>query len=162
MTDTTHVCRYPEMRGKVALVTGGTSGIGLATAQGFAREGATVVVTSRNEARAQEALKTFAKDAAVSWIGGDTSDGKSVERLIGEIRKRHGRLDYAFNNAGVPQYSTPLVEQTDEDWARIMDINAQQMARLYNRPNVDNRAALRGLTGASDRLHSDMVDQQYQ
>ena len=100
MTDTTHVCRYPEMRGKVALVTGGTSGIGLATAQGFAREGATVVVTSRNEARAQEALKTFAKDAAVSWIGGDTSDGKSVERLIGEIRKRHGRLDYAFNNGG--------------------------------------------------------------
>ena len=45
---------------------------------------------------------------------------------------------------------------------RITDINAQQMARLYNRPNVDNRSALRGLTGASDRLHSDMVDQQYQ
>ena len=46
--------------------------------------------------------------------------------------------------------------------ARIVDVNAQQMARLYNRPTVDNRTALRRLTGASDRLHSDMVDQQYQ
>jgi hypothetical protein len=46
--------------------------------------------------------------------------------------------------------------------ARIVDVNAQQMARLYNRPNVDNRQALRRLTGASDRLHTEMVDQQYQ
>lgn len=45
---------------------------------------------------------------------------------------------------------------------RMVDINAQQMARLYGRATVDNRTALRGLTGASDRLHSDMVEQQYQ
>ena len=69
------VRRYPEMRGKVALVTGGTSGIGLAAGQAFAREGAIVVLTSRNEARAQEALKTFGDGAAVSWMGCDTSDG---------------------------------------------------------------------------------------
>ena len=69
-----HVCRYPDMKGKVALVTGGTSGIGLAAVQGFAREGAVVVLTSRNEKRAQEALETFGDVASVSWIGSDTSE----------------------------------------------------------------------------------------
>jgi NAD(P)-dependent dehydrogenase (short-subunit alcohol dehydrogenase family) len=79
------VRRYPEMNGKVSLVTGGTSGIGLAAAQAFAGEGATVVLTSRREPRAQAALKTFGAGTAVSWIGCDTSDGASVARLIETI-----------------------------------------------------------------------------
>ena len=117
------VRRYPEMRGKVALVTGGSSGIGLATAQGFAREGATVVITSRNEARAREALKTFPADAAVSWIGGDTSDGKSVERLIATIVERHGRLDHAFNNGGaIGGEDIALIgDMSEESWRRTID-----------------------------------------
>ena len=123
MTDSTPVRRYPEMRGKVALVTGGTSGIGLAIAQGFAREGATVVVTSRNETRAQEALKTFPKDAAVSWIGGDMSDGGSVERLLAAIRDRHGRLDYAVNNGGaIGGEDIALIgDMSEESWRRTID-----------------------------------------
>jgi NAD(P)-dependent dehydrogenase (short-subunit alcohol dehydrogenase family) len=66
-----HVRRYPEMAGKLALVTGGTSGIGLATAQAFAREGAVVVLASRNEERAQTALQTFPEGSAVSWVACD-------------------------------------------------------------------------------------------
>lgn len=124
MTQTdTFVRRYPEMRGRVALVTGGTSGIGLAAARGFAREGATVVVASRNEARAREALKTFDKDAAVSWISGDTSDGRSVERLVATIVERHGRLDYAFNNGGsIGAEDIALIgDMSEESWRRTID-----------------------------------------
>jgi NAD(P)-dependent dehydrogenase (short-subunit alcohol dehydrogenase family) len=117
------VRRYPEMNGKVALVTGGTSGIGLAAAQAFAGEGATVVLTSRNEARAQAALKTFEEGAAVSWIGSDTSDGKSVARLVETIGERHGRLDYAFNNGGSMgnEDIALLGDMSEESWRRTID-----------------------------------------
>lgn len=115
--------RYPEMRGRVALVTGGSSGIGLAAAQGFAREGATVVVASRDEARAAAALKTFATDAAVSWIASDTSDGISVKRLVATIVERHGRLDYAFNNGGSigPEDIALIGDMSEESWRRTID-----------------------------------------
>jgi len=76
------VRRYPEMQDRVALVTGGSSGIGLAAGQAFAREGATVVISSRDEARAQQALATFDKGASVSWIVCDASNGPSVAALI--------------------------------------------------------------------------------
>lgn len=117
------VRRYPEMRGKVALVTGGTSGIGLAAGQAFAREGAIVVLTSRNEARAQEALKTFGDGAAVSWMGCDTSDGESVTQAIDAIYERHGRLDYAFNNGGSMgnEDIALLGEMSEESWRRTID-----------------------------------------
>jgi NAD(P)-dependent dehydrogenase (short-subunit alcohol dehydrogenase family) len=66
--------RYPEMAEKLALVTSGSSGIGLATAQAFAREGGVVVLASRTEERAQTALQTFPEGSAVSWIACDTAD----------------------------------------------------------------------------------------
>src|SRR5947209_8355388 len=115
--------RYPEMQGKVALVTGGTSGIGLAAGQGFAREGATVVLTSRNEARAKDALKNFDAGAAVSWIGCDTSSGRSVEQLIDAVYQRHGRLDYAFNNGGSMGNEDigRIAELSEESWRRTID-----------------------------------------
>jgi len=117
------VRRYPEMRGKIALVTGGTSGIGLAAGQAFAREGAVVVLTSRNEQRAQEALKTFGDGVPVSWIACDTSDGKSVARLIETVHERHGRLDYAFNNGGsIGGEDIALIgDMSEESWRRTID-----------------------------------------
>lgn len=115
--------RYPEMQGRVALVTGGSSGIGLATAQAFAREGATVVISSRDEARAQNALATFEAGATVSWIACDASNGKSVAALIDEIVRRHGRLDYAFNNGGstAGEDLGLLGEISEESWRRTID-----------------------------------------
>ncbi len=119
----TPIRRYPEMRGKVALVTGGSSGIGLAAAQAFAREGAVVVLTSRDKSRAQAALKTFAKEQAVSWIESDTSIGKSVARLIEQLHRRHGRLDYAFNNGGSMEGEDVALigEMSETSWRRTID-----------------------------------------
>ena len=94
------MARYPEMVGKVVLVTGGSSGIGLASAQAFADQGATVVVASRDEKRAQEALKTFPAGAKVSWIGCDASDGKSVEGPYHFYFKQLVRKLVGFGNRG--------------------------------------------------------------
>lgn len=113
--------RCPEMRGKIALVTGGSSGIGLATVAAFAREGATVIVASRNEKRAKAALKTIGNGEAVSWIGCDVSNGAAVERLVGTIKRKHGKLDYAFNNGGSGGRSGPVASITEESWRKTMD-----------------------------------------
>jgi NAD(P)-dependent dehydrogenase (short-subunit alcohol dehydrogenase family) len=113
--------RYPEMQGKVALVTGGSSGIGLATAMAFTREGATVIMASRNEKRAQAALKAISKKEAVSWIGCDVSSGAQVEKLCATIGRRHGRLDYAFNNGGSGSRFAPVASATEDAWRKTID-----------------------------------------
>ena len=117
------MAHYPEMQGKVALVTGGSSGIGLAAAQAFARQGALVVLASRDARRAEDALKTFPPDAKVSWIGCDASDGKSVEALIAGILRQQGRLDYAFNNGGsIGGEDISLIgDMSEESWRRTID-----------------------------------------
>ena len=91
---------YPDMEGKVALVTGGSSGIGLAAGHAFARQGSRVVIASRREAAAKAALKQLSAVGDVRWHPVDTADGKSVARLIEAVMEIHGRLDYAFNNGG--------------------------------------------------------------
>ncbi|MBB3916832.1 SDR family oxidoreductase [Rhizobium fabae] len=111
--------RYPEMEGKVALVTGGTSGIGLATAQAFAHEGAIVVIASREEKRASAALKSIQGQA--SWIACDVSDGKRVEKLIAATLDRHGKLDYAFNNGGSGGAGRPVGKMSEEAWRKTID-----------------------------------------
>jgi len=114
---------YPEMKGKVALVTGGSSGIGLATVAAFAREGATVILASRSESRAKNALKTIkgAERENVSWIACDVSKGKDVARLCATIAKTHGRLDYAFNNGGSGGYVGPVAMGNEAGWRKTMD-----------------------------------------
>lgn len=112
---------YPDMKGKVALVTGGSSGIGLATAAVFARQGATVVIASRREAAGMEAAKRIAKQGEAHWLPVDTTDGKAVARLMQAIVKNHRRLDYAFNNGGSGGRSAPIARMPEEAWRRTID-----------------------------------------
>lgn len=111
---------------KVALVTGGTSGIGRATALAFAKEDAKVVVTGRREKEGAETIQLI-KDAGGEgfFIKTDVSKEADVRMMVEKIVKAYGRLDYAFNNAGIEQLPSQLVEQTEETFDQIMDINVK-------------------------------------
>ena len=109
--------------GKVALVTGGNSGIGKATAIHFAKEGAQVVIAAR---RVEEGMQTVAEihqaGGDAIFIKTDVAQAIAVEALIRKTVATYGRLDYAFNNAGVGG-GGPLHEFSEEDWDRLVDIN---------------------------------------
>jgi NAD(P)-dependent dehydrogenase (short-subunit alcohol dehydrogenase family) len=114
------------LTGKVALVTGGTSGIGKAAAIAFARAGAKVAIAGRRQTEGEETIR------AIQAIGGegffiptDVSKEADVQTLIEKVLAQYGRLDIAFNNAGVEQDPTPLTEQTEATYDRIMDINVK-------------------------------------
>jgi NAD(P)-dependent dehydrogenase (short-subunit alcohol dehydrogenase family) len=112
---------YPDLKDKVAIVTGGSSGIGLATAKAFARQGTQVVIASRKEAAAKSALKILAKAGDVRWLPVDVADGKSVSRLIKGVVSAHGRLDYAFNNGGSGGGFTPVAKMSEATWRKTID-----------------------------------------
>jgi NAD(P)-dependent dehydrogenase (short-subunit alcohol dehydrogenase family) len=112
---------YQDMQGKVALVTGGSSGIGLATASAFACQEAKVVIASRGEASAKTALKRLSKIGDVQWRQVDTANGKSVARLIEAVVAVHGRLDYAFNNGGSGGRFAPIARMSEDAWRKTID-----------------------------------------
>lgn len=106
------------LEGKIALVTGSTSNIGLATARAFAREGATVVVHSRSAGEAAAVASELGGD----WVVGDVADPDSVAAMFAHIHERHGRLDAVVH--GVAQtLRLTLAETSLEDWDRILRVN---------------------------------------
>jgi NAD(P)-dependent dehydrogenase (short-subunit alcohol dehydrogenase family) len=115
-----------EFKGKVALVTGGTSGIGRAAALAFAREGAKVVVAGRRAAEGEETVRLVrAQSGEAIFVATDVAEEVQVKRLTDRTQEQFGRLDIAFNNAGVEQTPTPLLEQTVETYDQVMDINVK-------------------------------------
>jgi NAD(P)-dependent dehydrogenase (short-subunit alcohol dehydrogenase family) len=112
--------------GKVAVVTGGTSGIGKAAAIALAQAGANVVVAGRRQAEGEETIRQIqASGGDGFFVVTDVSKEADVQALIEKTMARCGRLDIAFNNAGVDQETTPLPEQTEATYDRIMDINVK-------------------------------------
>src|SRR5882672_1048856 len=111
-----------RLKGKIALVTGGTSGIGLATAKAFVNEGAYVFITGRREAE----LAVAVKEIAINVIGvrGDVSNLGNLDRLFAQIKREKGRLDIVFANAGVAKFAAfGTITEELYDWT--FDINVK-------------------------------------
>jgi NAD(P)-dependent dehydrogenase (short-subunit alcohol dehydrogenase family) len=115
-----------EFAGRVALVTGGNAGIGRATAIEFARRGAMVVISGRREKEGHEVVDEIKRSGGDAiFVQADVSKERDVAAAIQGTLATFGRLDFAFNNAGIEQALTPLPDQTEETFDRVMNINVK-------------------------------------
>lgn len=108
-----------DFTGKVALVTGGRSGMGQAAAVAFARNGAKVVVNGRTAAD-ETLLRIKELGGEATFVRGDVSSPEDVQALVTAVVDTYGRLDIAFNNAGVVPATAPLTEQSVEEFDRVI------------------------------------------
>ncbi len=107
------------LSGKVALITGGTSGIGLATAKLFSSEGATVAIMGRDPSKGKAALSSLPN---ATYHRGDVSIEEDAKRVVKEVVDAHGRIDILVNAAGA-FISSPIGEMSVEDWDRVINVN---------------------------------------
>lgn len=143
---------------KVAVITGGASGIGRATVEAFAAEGARVVIADRDEAAGQ-AVAAAAEDggAEALFVATDVQSGASVDALFDSVLARWGRIDCAFNNAGIACRNALVGEAEEDDFDRVMDINVKGVWRCLRRECAEmvktgggaivNTASVAGLVG---------------
>ena len=113
---------------KVALVTGGATGIGRAACERYAQEGAKVAVVDINEAEAAETVRRV-QDAGgqAMFIRADMTSPSDIASMVEETVRRYGRLDAAFNNAGTPGGFTNAVDCTEEEWDRVATLNLKSV-----------------------------------
>jgi NAD(P)-dependent dehydrogenase (short-subunit alcohol dehydrogenase family) len=111
-----------KLEGKIALVTGGNGGIGLATAKRFVNEGAQVFITGRRESELKAAIKEIG--GSVTSVQGDVSKLDDLDRLFAQIKKEKGRLDIVFANAGFAKYA-PVGKITEELYDEIFNVNVR-------------------------------------
>ncbi|ONI84866.1 oxidoreductase [Saccharothrix sp. ALI-22-I] len=144
---------------KIALITGGTSGMGLATARRLLAEGAQVVITGRDKTRLDAAVEDLAGGARVLAVCGDVASLADLDSLTTAIRDRHGRLDVVFANAGVASFQ-PNGDITEAEFDRVVDINFKGVFFTIQKtlPLLSEHAAIvinaswtlhRGFAGAS-------------
>ena len=115
------------LENKIALVTGGTTGIGRATAIAFARAGAKVVVSGRREKEGHETVKLIEQAGGTGiFVKADVKHDAEVKNMVEAVLRTYGRLDVAFNNAGVEsERIVPTVEQSEADYDHVMDVNVK-------------------------------------
>jgi NAD(P)-dependent dehydrogenase (short-subunit alcohol dehydrogenase family) len=149
-----------ELERKVALVTGGTSGIGRDTAVLFAKRGAQVVVAGRRELEGNETMERIrAVGGNGLFVKTDVSKAAEVDALIQQAVEKFGRLDVAFNNAGIEGAWAPIIRQSEEDFDRTININLKgvwlclkyeirQMLKQGGGGAIVNMASIMGLVGS--------------
>ena len=111
-----------KLEGKIALVTGGNSGIGLATAQRFVKEGAYVYITGRRQPELDQAVKIIG--ANVTAVRGDASNLADLDKLFAQIKQEKGRVDIVFANAGLGHLA-PLGSITEEQYDQTFNVNVK-------------------------------------
>jgi NAD(P)-dependent dehydrogenase (short-subunit alcohol dehydrogenase family) len=148
-----------ELKSKVAIVTGGTSGIGRDTSVLFAKAGAKVVVAGRREAEGKETVDLIRAGGGEGiFVKADVSKATDVQALVQKAVGKFGRVDVAFNNAGIEGNWIPIAEQSEEDWDRVIDINLkgtwlclkyeiQQMLKQGGGGAIVNMSSVAGLMG---------------
>jgi len=150
-----------ELENKVALVTGGSAGIGRATALAFARKGAKVVVASRRAKESEETVRLIKEAGSEGiFVQTDVTKAPEVENLVRQTVATYGRLDYAFNNAGTEGVLKPCIEQTEEEYDITIDTNIKGvwLSMKYEIPEmlkqgggaIVNTGSLLGLRGMSN------------
>lgn len=115
------------LENKIAIVTGGSRGIGFATVEAFIKEGAKVVLCASRQETADAALEKLTetyKDAVVEGIWPDLSDYSAVKAGFDAVAEKYGRIDILVNNAGVSE-STPFADYTEEKFEKVMDLNVK-------------------------------------
>lgn len=149
-----------QLAGKVALVTGGGSGIGQATALMFAREGAKVVVADTNSEGGQETVDKIKKAGGESmFVRTDVSKAADTEIMVNKTIEAYGQLNCAFNNAGIEGGEGSIVEYSEDVWDRVFDINLKGvwLCMKYEIPEmlkqgrgaIVNTASIMGLIGGA-------------
>lgn len=143
--------------GKVALVTGGASGIGRASALAFARAGARVVVSDVAIAGGEETVALIhAEGGDADFVRADVSRGEDVQALVAATVARYGRLDCAHNNGGIEGPLAATADCSEEDWRRVIDVNLTgvwwclkfELAEMLGRGGaIVNTASVSGLKG---------------
>src|ERR1700746_1967329 len=147
---------------KVALITGAGSGLGLATAKAFAESGAAVVLADCNEKSVRTAAdELVAQGHKALAVACDVSDDAQVEAMVKEAVTTFGRLDAAFNNAGVQNLLAETADTTRDDYDRVMGINLRgvwscmkfelQQMRKQGSGSIVNCSSLGGLVGGAER-----------
>jgi len=151
-----------SFEGKVALITGAGSGLGLATAKAFAESGASVVPADYNEDSARAAAEELmARGQKALAIRCDVSDDKQVEAMVHQTVTTFGHLDAAYNNAGIQNVLADTADTTAEDYDRVMGVNLRgvwscmkfelQQMRKQGSGSIVNCSSLGGLVGGAER-----------
>jgi NAD(P)-dependent dehydrogenase (short-subunit alcohol dehydrogenase family) len=145
-----------RFKDKIALITGGTSGMGLATARRLLAEGAQVVVTGRDQSRLDAVVDELDGGDGVLAVRGDVASLTDLDALAAVIRDRHGRLDVVFANAGVASFQ-PNGDVTEAEFDRIVDINFKGVFFTIQKtlPLLSDHAAI--VINASWTLHRGMA-----